>query len=510
MPGKYAVPEEIRAMRPSGTVVKRQGDNFYVYKTKSTSVKVQDEDGRWRWKSVTKSGACIGKIVPGEGYVPNGERTYEGEVTTFRYGAYEFVTARSEGVLEALRGTFDRRDAVRIYCLACQFVVLRMQRTRDVARRHEASLLAPLYPDVTLGKDALARLYESLGERAGLQTRFQQRLVDASSGRVAVDGHAVACSSERNPLSAWGHRHRKLGTPQLNWIAAYDVRKGRPLCNEMLCGNVPDCSAFEALLGRFSFSGTLFLVDRGLDTDADKALMTEDGNSYICPMVPGRKDYQGVYDRFKVDHRRFFVYDKEGGASVIYYRVFVEDGVRRVCYVDSTMAGAERATYARKLAEGKPGYTAEGLAEAEKDFGLLVLECSDATMSPREIFEAYKERWSIETFYDYVKHELAFEKLYQQDHCRTQGLAFVVQVAGMVHAEASASLAGTGVSFSDAVDVLSDVMLARERGGLRLRNVTKDVRALCDKIGLSLSHGVERVAEIERVAKLEREAGLAS
>lgn len=502
MPGKYAVPQEIRAMRPAGTVVKRQGNHYYVYLVKSTSVKVQDEDGKWRWKSVTKSGPCIGKIVPGEGYVPNGERTYDGEVTTFRYGAYELVTTRSEKVLDALKGTFDARDAARIYCLACQFVVLRMQRTRDVSRRHKASVLALLYPNVKLGKSALSRLYEDLGERAGLQTRFQQALVDASSGRVAVDGHVIACSSERNPLSAWGYKHKKLGTPQLNWISAYDVRKGRPLCNEMLCGNVPDCSAFEALLGRFSFKGTLFLVDRGFNTDGDKALMTQNGNSYICPMVSDRKDYQGVYDRFKVDHRRFFVYDKEGGASVIYYRVFDEDGVRRVCYVDSTMAGAEKATYARKLAEGKPGYTAEGLAEAEKDFGLFILECSDATMSPREIFEAYKERWKIETFYDYVKHELEFETLYQQDHCRTQGLAFVVQIAGMVHAEASASLAGTGVTFSEAVEILSDVMLAREGSGLRLKNVTKEVRALCQKIGLSLSHGVERVAEIERQAGL--------
>jgi pantothenate kinase len=123
-------------------------------------------------------------------------------------------------------------------------------------------------------------------------------------------------------------------------------------------------------------------------------------------------------------------------------------------------------------------------------------------MSPREIFEAYKERWKIETFYDYVKHELEFETLYQQDHCRTQGLAFVVQIAGMVHAEASASLAGTGVTFSEAVEILSDVMLAREGSGLRLRNVTKEVRALCQKIGLSLSHGVERVVEIERQAGL--------
>ena len=35
--GKYSVPAEIRALRPEGTQVKRQGDHFYVYETSSCS-----------------------------------------------------------------------------------------------------------------------------------------------------------------------------------------------------------------------------------------------------------------------------------------------------------------------------------------------------------------------------------------------------------------------------------------------------------------------------------------
>lgn len=82
MAGKYAVPEEIRAIRPEGTVVKKLNGGCYVYETKSTSVKVEDENGLVRWKTKTKSGPCIGKIVPGQGFVPNARRVYEDETDT--------------------------------------------------------------------------------------------------------------------------------------------------------------------------------------------------------------------------------------------------------------------------------------------------------------------------------------------------------------------------------------------------------------------------------------------
>lgn len=498
MAGEYAVPAEIRAMRPQGTTVKKLKGGYYVYETKSTSVRVVGEDGRARWKTKTKSGPIVGKIVPGEGFVPNGGRTYEGEVTDFQYGAFQLVVDRSGGTLERLKGAFDRRDAIRIYCLACLFVVLRMQRIRDISRRFQASVLALLWPFVKLGKSAVSKLYEDMGERTGQQTAFQQSLVDSSSGKVAVDGHVIACTSERNPLSAWGYKHKKLKTPQLNLIEAYDVAERRPLCGDMVCGSTPDCISLEALLGRFRFRDTLFLADRGFNTATDKALMSADGNSYIVPMVADRNDYKSVYDRFKVDRRRFFLYDKEGGATIVYYRAFDEDGVRRVCYVDTAMAGAERATYARHMAEGKAGYTAEGLVAAEKDFGLFILECSDTTKTPQQIYCDYKERWGLETFYDYVKHDLDFEALHLQGAAGTRGLAFVVHVAGLVHAEVVSSLSGTGVSLSDAVEILSDVMLTRVRDGFRMQNETKEVRELCGRIGLDLSAGVKRVVEVER------------
>lgn len=51
MSGKYAVPQEIRAMKPRGTMAKKIPGGYYVYEYRT----VRDGDGRRR----TRMGACI-------------------------------------------------------------------------------------------------------------------------------------------------------------------------------------------------------------------------------------------------------------------------------------------------------------------------------------------------------------------------------------------------------------------------------------------------------------------
>ena len=63
-----AVPEEIRRMRPTGlgkaTEVRLIGGHYYVYEISSR----WDENRRRPQKT---TGRCIGKIVPGEGFIAN-------------------------------------------------------------------------------------------------------------------------------------------------------------------------------------------------------------------------------------------------------------------------------------------------------------------------------------------------------------------------------------------------------------------------------------------------------
>jgi len=89
MAGKYAVPQEVRAMKPKGTMVNKIPGGYYVYEHRS----VRDESGRRR----TKMGTCIGKIDRALGFVPNSNALADEQVTCLDFGEWAVAEANSRG-----------------------------------------------------------------------------------------------------------------------------------------------------------------------------------------------------------------------------------------------------------------------------------------------------------------------------------------------------------------------------------------------------------------------------
>ena len=487
--GKYSVPPEIRAMRPEGTQVKRQGDHFYAYETSSTKKKVELSDGSFAWKTITKSGKCLGSITMKDGFIPNNNMVSDDSITVLEYGSYA-LALKSEETLRLLKGSFNAKDANQIYVAAVITVVNGFTYMKDMKDIFEESFLSIEFPDVHVGETALSTLYENLGRRGGRAAKFQQSLIDSSSKRIAFDGHVIACTSEKNDLSEFGYKAAKLNSPQINWMTAYDVESGMPLANEMFSGSDPDKTSIQQFFERFSFKDTLFIVDRGFNTDTDKKLMSRNGNAYIVPMIHGRKDYGRIHEKIKFDKRKNFIYDKDGYSSLIYYQEFKGDGVRYFAYVDTTRQSAERKTYVKNMQEGKKGYSEEGLMESEKDFGLFLLETSDTNKNAREIFCDYKSRWGIETFYNYVDNIVDFNALYQQDYCKTQGLSFVIQIAGMIFKEVKEIVESTKNSAKSSMRILKGLKLSKEKGVWKMKNATKEKRSLAEKTGITLTPNI--------------------
>ena len=436
-----------------------------------------------------KIGACLGQITPADGFVSNGGKISDTETTIFEFGCYFLIKEFAGDTLGLLKSFFNTKEANQIFTIAAIFVAERFQHMKHIAETRSTSVLSKWYPDVQVGKDALNTLYQNLGRYGSIPEKFQQHLIDKSSKKVAIDGHVIACSADSADLSAFGYKAKKLGTAQINWMTAYDVETKLPLCNEMFNGADPDKTAVEGLFGRFRFENTLFLVDRGFNTSKDKELFSSNGNTYIVPMISGRTDYDAVYEALKFDKRKSFVYDKDGYSSLIYYETYIigDNPVHYLAFLDTTRQSSERQTYIKKIAAKEKGYTQEGLLESEKDFGLFLLETNDLKKKPREVFCDYKSRWNIETFFNYIDNTLDFNALYQKDYCSTQGLGFIVQVAGMIFHDIQKKLKAEGLSVKEAMLILRGLKLVKERDRFVVRNYNKQRRQLCEKLGLNVS-----------------------
>ena len=132
---------------------------------------------------------------------------------------------------------------------------------------------------------------------------------------------------------------------------------------------------------------------------------------------------------------------------------------------DLNKQAVEQASYLAKLEQGAKGYTAKGFEEVKNVMGVIVLETSREDMSAREVYEAYKRRWSVETFFDWLKNGAGFTSPGAQDYCMAQGLAFIALVTALVHRELSAACAAVkGKSVDDCL-LEAGMVKANKMGG---------------------------------------------
>ena len=483
--GKYTVPEEIRKLAPDGTMVKKQGNGYYVYEYSSKKEK-KLRNGSWKWTTVTKMGSVIGKITLQDGFIPNSNKLNRTELSVLEYGAYALAINKSQPTYKKLTEIFNIKDAQKIYTIALIFFVDGFRYIKDIKRYYEMSYLSVEYPNITLGYDSVHNLYSNLGLYGELPKQFQQELLDHSSKRMAIDGHVIACTSRENDLSEYGYKAKQLRTEQINWMTIYDVMDRRPLVSQMINGANPDKTAVYDIFNQFTFNQTEFLVDRGFNTKPIKNLMSQNGNSYIVPMVSGRKDYVYVHSHLKFDKRRYFSYTSGKYATIVRYSEYTYDQIRYIAYQDVTQAATEEADFLRKMQAGLDGYTEKNYKESEIDFGVFMLEVSSKDISAKDAFMHYKARWTIETFYDYIDNRVDFNALYQQEESCTEGLGFIMQITGMIYENVKSCTDKAGINLKDTLDNLQSVKLFRGKRSWELKNDIKGIRDTCSNLEFNL------------------------
>ena len=428
MSGKYAVPEEIRALKPKGTMVKAIHGGYYVYEYRSAVI-----DGRRK----TKMGPLVGAIRPGVGFVPSGGSVRVDETTVLEFGQYAIAKANSGAVLERLKRYFRADDAVRIYTVALIHFVNGFSYMKSVQGYYEMSVLSLAYPGMKLGYKTLSSLYDDLGRRQERVVRFEQGLADECSGYVAIDGHVESCCSLQNDLARKGYKFMKLGECQMNQLMAYDAETGTPLFARIYEGGCTDKVSVRDLLSTVLFRNAVFLIDCGFYSDENLRLFSKNGNAYIIPLPQNTDKCKAAVADLHMGDR--FVYSKGRRMSVVEFRDLAVGDRRVLVFRDLSEAAEEQANYMRHMQMGDGNYSRDRFEALKGFMGVMVLQ-TNSSLSAERIFNLYKKRWSIETFFNYFKNAFGFESLYQQDYYQIQGLSFISLVSSLIRHEVERSV----------------------------------------------------------------------
>ena len=205
---------------------------------------------------------------------------------------------------------------------------------------------------------------------------------------------------------------------------------------KMFDGSKNDKASVKEMIKDIIIEGCLYLMDRGFYSPELKEMLAEKKATYIMPVSSNMTSYKEALKRGR-GRLKSFVYKRREGIrtikSVVEYKLsYDENGTRTIYFRNIHEADCEKANYLECIEKKVPGFTEAKLEAVESTFGIIILETTHSG-TPEEIYNYYKKRWSIETFYDYLKHRMDFNALGVQDWAKLQGLAFMMLLATLIN-----------------------------------------------------------------------------
>lgn len=487
MTKKSSLPEEILQYRPCKCCrIRNDNGTYRVYKYSAVKL----ESGKWS----SDYGYLIGKIVPGEGFLPNKRYLQEmaakdnaplpDKITDVAYGQYALLVYLSHDVLDRLKTCFPAERAAQIYAYAlilCANGFIHVDQTDDF---YQESFLSLLYKNHSfkMGHTALANLLEDLGKRGNPIRQFEQGLIDECSGNIAIDGHVIRSCSTENDLAEPGYKMRSLKAPQVNLLIAYDIRNRIPLAYRTYRGSSVDKKSVKEFLASRSFTNTKFVVDRGFFSDEVLLLMSANGNCYIIPLQTNNKHVTRIKKTLQYTSGEFvYKSGKKDSARIVYYEEQIDDKTRIIVFKDMDENNSKRKSYKQLMELGETGYTKENYDKYCDWWGVYFLQTTTKDSAP-VVYDDYKGRWSIETYNNYIKNDADFNDLKIQGYYAEHGFDFIMLVTGLIHSklnEAVRALNKPSISTFDVLVKAGHMRMVQEDNEWRLRNTrTKDLDLL--------------------------------
>lgn len=232
----------------------------------------------------------------------------------------------------------------------------------------------------------------------------------------------------------------------------------------------------------------IFVVDRGFYSKDNIELFCKDANHYVIPLPKRCKTCKKAISNLEMRER--FVWQRGPKATIVEYKDEQIDTQRVLTFRDLSESATDQANYLRHLKRGDRSYTQEHFDELAPLMGLYVLQTSlpAKDYDAESVYSLYKQRWTVETYFDYFKNSQDARTLCQQDFCKVQGLAFVMLVSGLIHREVADAVASSGLGMS-VRDVLMDARMvkAAKRNGVWVAvNCKKKRVEMLEKLGTTL------------------------
>lgn len=477
--GKYSVPKEILALKPKGTMIKNIKGNFYVYENKA----VKRANGTWG----NKTGKYLGTITKEKGFIPQDNKLSEANNTIFEYGNYLLAYECTFSILENLLSVFNKDDAIEIYLIALIHFVEGYVPLSKLNDYFKQTYISYLLKDESLSFTKVSKLLTNIATKTDIPNKFISSFL-YNSDEYVIDSHSLLSYSESNEMSEYGTKYSQEKLKQIDLLMIYDYKTSMPIYSKIFPGSIVDKTKFKDIFAEFSIENKLFIFDRGFYSVDNVSLIKRNNCHFITPLSENLLDYKKAIKDLKFDST--FLYKKGKKEAIIEVKK-IEKTSKDIIYVfRDTEKNLKLSTSAYSdVVNTEKKYTLNDYNFDKPLFGTIVLETNLADKKPEEIYELYANRWNIETYFNYLKNDICYDKLNISSSNILCGLSFIMLIEGLIFGSFKNAI--KGASSENIKNLLFDMKPLKLRVDTNKKrsyanNVTKKVKDTCDNIGIKI------------------------
>lgn len=414
-----AIPSDILTIkRPANTVVKATRTPGVYSVVKRTSKRVQGKKN-----PVPVEIGVIGKIYNGQ-YIPNPPKK-EYEVDFKIYGDFALCDKVGKSILDDLLKYYRLEDALKIYCIALLRVINPDIVSEEIQYEYKTSYISEVYTGVGLSANTISTFLEEVGKHLTTIDDFMnERIRKYSNNSTIIDGMLKTNSSETNIYSEYSRKGRIKGVEDINLIYAYDIKEKEPLACSVYAGNMLDFTCFRAFIEEHPIENGFIILDKGFDDKISKEEISSLNTKYLIPV----KISSTLIREYELDKKytNHFKYDED---SIRCKKVIAGDKYYYAFKSTEMKTNQEKGYVTRAFEKGS--FNEDKYEKKEGKFGLIVFE-SNADLSLKDIYEAYKERWEIETVFNNYKNIINRQEVNVQGNYRLFASEFINFISSII------------------------------------------------------------------------------
>ena len=413
-------PQWVLKHKKKGTEIRKVEDRYYLYKISSVYNKTKK-----RAQKITE--AYLGRVTL-DGLIPPKHKQLLLENPSVKeYGAFSLVQELIKEIEPKLEEVFGQ-DSKAIAALACIRTIYKCPFKR-IAHHYANSYLSEMMPNLLLSAKNISELLLKIGARRDKIVKFLQFFIQ-DERHIIFDATNIFSASAKMDICRLGYNRNKIYDSQINLLYAFSHTAKAPVYYRILPGNIRDVTLFALSILEAGLKDTIVVADKGFGSSANIALLDEQDLRYVIPLKRSSKLFDDAIIR-SGDKCRFdghFLYKKR---PIFYYLNKTADGKIVMVFVDEILKASEQKDYMLSIEKGLEGYDMDGFYARQYRFGSLLF-LINFKASAKEVFEIYKSRNEIETYFDVFKNLMGYDVSYMQNERSLEAWLFLNHISMII------------------------------------------------------------------------------